>query len=203
MERLKFEKTLSKLIDKLLFGDAMAKGILSQNKPPVTDSLRYMKLLNIPQITDSFIRFLKPKPDLKIVKYNKLSIADLFHKLKDKTPNELISNTVYKIPCMGCHNSYIGQSSQWLKHRITQHKSDAKLNKRTCALAIHSNDFDHAFDFGNTTILDTDCNKRRRLFKEMYHIKNSDSINFKSDTNNTSGIYAFVFHTLTSKQNSN
>ena len=156
----------------------------------------YRKLLSLPGVTDSAIQFLRPLTDVKIVKYNGTKIQGLFKKVKDSTPTDYLSNVVYKIPCLDCEKCYVGQTTQWLKNRITQHKSDAKLNKKSCALAIHTNNEDHRFDFAEAEVLAMDQNRRRRLFKEMYHIKDGDCVNFKTDTGNISCSYRYIFQLL-------
>ena len=53
-------------------------------------------------------------------------IPSLYKKLvppiKDKIPLLKNSNIIYSIPCMGCHQVYIGQTSRLLERRIYEHK---------------------------------------------------------------------------------
>ena len=91
---------------------------------------------------------------------------------------------------MNCDGCYIGQTSQWLKQRVTQHKSDCRLGKNTCALVNHHVSTGHQFNFNEPTILEHENKYNNCLFLEMYHIiKTRNNINYKSDTNQLSNIY--------------
>ena len=49
-----------------------------------------------------------------------------FDKLKDKDKTGLGSHVVYEIPCKDCKSVHIGQTKQYLKGRIYQHKTNIK-----------------------------------------------------------------------------
>lgn len=72
------------------------------------------------------------------------------------------SNLIYKINCKDCPGCYIGQTKQYLKNRVYQHKHSIKstlnnLNNKT-ALTTHTLDKNHNFDFENTEILQMERN---------------------------------------------
>lgn len=71
------------------------------------------------------------------MRYNTSTNAHLFSRIKDNTPNLLKSNVIYELPCFGCEGAYIDKTSEWLKQRIRQHKSDSKLGKNYCVLVDH------------------------------------------------------------------
>ena len=97
------------------------------------------------------------------------------------------------VPCSSCELVYVGQTSQQLKKRLIQHKSDIKNPSKKCALAEHCRNSKHSMNFDNTKILDLEKIPRKRSFLEMYHIKrNNNCMNSKSDIQNISNIYSFL-----------
>ncbi|XP_050502963.1 uncharacterized protein LOC126882192 [Diabrotica virgifera virgifera] len=127
-----------------------------------------------------------------------LTINNLFSKVKDKTEIGKLSNIVYKVPCSSCNKSYIGQTSQLLKFRITLHKSDSRLQPDRCALAKHVHTTGHSMDFENTLVLHQENNKFKREFIEMSYIfLNDSSINVKGDFKNLSDIYHLLLRSDT------
>uniref|UniRef100_A0A6P7GU27 Uncharacterized protein LOC114346723 n=1 Tax=Diabrotica virgifera virgifera TaxID=50390 RepID=A0A6P7GU27_DIAVI len=107
------------ILKKLIYSSNFYDGPVhdSNNK-----SIIYKKLPFINGLTHSVISIFKDVPNINIAKYNTMNSKQLFSKIKDPVPTLYRSNVVYEIPCLGCQNSYIGQTSQWLKQRITQHK---------------------------------------------------------------------------------
>jgi len=65
------------------------------------------------------------------------------------------SECVYKINCLDCDASYVGQSKRQLATRIKEHKEDT--NKKNGSLLVISNyrlEKNHEFNWGETRILD-------------------------------------------------
>ncbi|KAJ8974012.1 hypothetical protein NQ317_007632 [Molorchus minor] len=92
------------------------------------------------------------------------------------------SGVVYCIPCTNCEQKYIGQTKRKLKDRITSHKSDIRLDKRTCTLAQHVLTNNHTPDYGSVSILEQENNLTKRTFLEMSHIfKEEHTINTRKD----------------------
>ncbi|XP_046737556.1 uncharacterized protein LOC124406248 [Diprion similis] len=88
--------------------------------------------------------------DTTLINTNNGIILDWFHK---------DTWSVYRMECKDCHKIYIGQSSQNLKNRISGHRSKIKNHDfDSCALASHSLDSGHNFDFENTTVIATENN---------------------------------------------
>ncbi|KAI4459127.1 phosphatidylinositol kinase [Holotrichia oblita] len=73
-------------------------------------------------------------------------------RIKDKTPVNFQNDLIFKIPCSDCLGSYVGQTSQWLKHRIRQYKSEIRTGKRSCALANHALELNRTFTFENRSM---------------------------------------------------
>lgn len=52
-------------------------------------------------------------------------MSHLFSKMKDKEDKWDDSNVMHKVSCGGCNKAYIGKTTQYLKKRVSQHKTDA------------------------------------------------------------------------------
>lgn len=135
-----------------------------------------------------------------MVFYNGKTIKNLFTKLKDKDDTLLQSNVIYKINCKGCDSCYIGQTKQYLKNRVYQHKYDCNItniNKtEKTALAHHHFDSEnHNFNFDEIRIMDKENNWYKRNISEMIQIElNTNNINFKTDTNGLNPFYKALLH---------
>ena len=109
-----------------------------------------------------------------------------FDKLKDKDKIGLRSHVVYEIPCKDCDNVYIGQTNQYLKNHMYQHKVNIKkpVTQHT-SLTNHKTNFSHQFDYDKVKVITTEKNYRQRLMKEMINIlKNKNLVNKISDVKN-------------------
>ena len=75
--------------------------------------------------------------------------------LKEKTPKDLQSGVIYRIPCLDCEGVYIGQTGRYLKTRLTEHQRSVKpsnfaSSSTKTALAEHAFGEFHRFDFDST-----------------------------------------------------
>ncbi|XP_044745088.1 uncharacterized protein LOC123306951 [Coccinella septempunctata] len=128
-----------------------------------------------------------PKPEFKIDR--------LHSRIKDSVSTFHKSGVIYSVPCSMCNEIYIGQTSQQLKKRLAQHRSDIKNPNKICALADHSRDRDHLMDYEATRVLDCERNGGKRSFLEMYHIKrHPNAMNYRRDVNHISSIYSYLIH---------
>lgn len=144
---------------------------------------------------------LKHVSDTKITLKPVTKNAKFFTKVKDRTPQELKSNVVYKIPCGDCDKCYIGTTKNLLKRRVQEHERSCAppvRNEQVSALCFHhaNNNPKHVFKFEDTSILDTETNYRKRMIKEMLHIrKNMDQVvNKRSDCAGVSAIYSALIN---------
>lgn len=154
------------------------------------DYTTYRRIPLVKGLTNNIISSFRDFPHIKMVKYNTLKISHLYSQIKDKTPTLFKSDVIYEIPCDGCQKTYIGQTSQWLKQRLSLHKSDCRTHKKRCALVDHHLETGHTFTIDKVKVLKQESNYKSRLFMEMCFInKNKESINFKSDTNQLNTIY--------------
>jgi Reverse transcriptase (RNA-dependent DNA polymerase) len=98
--------------------------------------------------------------------------GSIFTKLKDKTDTCLKSGIVYRINCSDCNQFYIGNTKQYLKRRVGQHKSAVNKNANYySAIAEHALDNNHSIDWNNYQIVATDTRDKNREILEMIYIK--------------------------------
>ncbi|XP_044764407.1 uncharacterized protein LOC123320972 [Coccinella septempunctata] len=113
-----------------------------------------------------------------------------------------MSSVVYKIPCLDCDRSYIGQTRQYLKDRIKQHKYDTKNinNKEKTALTYHVFGEGHNFNFEEVEILDVESNGYKRNISELgtWDIKTTVNRLKNWTTPGIDGIHNFWWKSLTS-----
>jgi len=141
--------------------------------------------------------------DIKIADkpINKLNTS-IYSQLKDSIPKEKKTCVVYQVDCGDCDKIYIGQTKQYIKTRISQHKSTTVSTKKSqntkTALAKHSINTRHTFNFTDVKILDKETHRRKRELKEALHIcLNSQTVvNDKSDMHNLNHFYANTLHSL-------
>ncbi|XP_044755187.1 uncharacterized protein LOC123314131 [Coccinella septempunctata] len=124
--------------------------------------------------------------------YNLSTTKRFFTQLKHKTPSTLESEVVYKIACQNCHKCYVGQTKQYLKERIRQHKRDCEdvANYNKTAVTHHQMTTGHKFDFDNVEILDREKNGYRRNISEMIQIRRNNTVNHREDVEHLSIIYS-------------
>ncbi|XP_044760198.1 uncharacterized protein LOC123317657 [Coccinella septempunctata] len=165
-------------------------------EPATTDQnepIKYVSLPLLPSLTRKLTNILKDVKNIKIAKYNPLTVGRIFSHVKDRIPIMSKSDVVYRISCGNCNSVYIGQTSQCLKKRIAIHKSDAKLRPDRCALANHASSLGHKFKFDEAEILCLNSDYNKRTFLEMCFInENENNINRKTDLGNLSAIYSYI-----------
>ncbi|EZA51188.1 hypothetical protein X777_10257 [Ooceraea biroi] len=101
---------------------------------------------------------------------------------------------VYKIDCLNCDASYIGQTKRHLDTRLKEHRDDIKKHfSNHSVVSKHRLTKEHDFDWDNKNILHYEPNNRKREIAEMFFIKKSpNTINLKRDTENLSEIYDVI-----------
>jgi hypothetical protein len=123
---------------------------------------------NIINICKQFI----PHKDL-IVFFNPGFRVSNFFRVKDITPVDLRSRVIYQYTCAICQNSYIGQTSRHLRHRISEHKGVSHLTGNVVKNKVHSNIREHSSHCNgsdcspaNFRILASGNNEQELLIKE-------------------------------------
>jgi hypothetical protein len=158
----------------------------------------YNSLHYVPHLSHSIKRTFQEKSNFNNIIFSSKPVKQIKNSvhanMKDKIIPENRSGVVYKIDCLDCEQSYVGETSKKLSTRVDQHRKDFK-NKLSpgpkTALITHSLDHHHKFDFNSPTILDYETNmKKRRLLEASHIIINSPrTVNIKSDTRNISAHY--------------
>ncbi|XP_044745183.1 uncharacterized protein LOC123307046 [Coccinella septempunctata] len=159
-----------------------------------TGRIIYASIPQIKSVTNALVNILSTST-IRMIPRSEFKVDKLYSRTKDKLTVENMSGVVYSIPCGGCSEVYVGQTSQLLKRRIAQHRSDARIPSKTCALAEHFRKTDHPVDYDSTRVLELEKNTNKRCFMEMFHIKRlSNSMNYRRDVNNLSSIYSYLIH---------
>lgn len=188
------------MLNKLLFSSHDAGNQLQSNVN-TTEHTHYPSYPNINNLTGKLRNIFKDE-NVKIAVRNQKTVRNLYSRLKDPIPTLLKSNVVYEIECKDCDKKYIGQTSQWLKSRITLHKSDTRKHHERCALSTHAFTLDHRVNYEDVNVLQMERNYRKRLILEMIEINKQDNvINKKTDTNKLSTIYKYLLE-KTKRENS-
>ena len=110
---------------------------------------------------------------------------------KDSVDPAQQCGVVYRIACIDCDASYVGQTKRKLNTRVLEHKRD--INKRSgppSVISEHRSQLHHNFDWDHIRVLDRESFYQKRLVSEMLHIKHqSNSINKQNDTELFPDIY--------------
>ena len=124
---------------------------------------------------------------------------------KDALENSEISN-VYKLECISCDKTYVGQTKRLLNFRREEHKNNFNLkNKKYHNVItkhrtenIEEDEVPYDFDWNNIQILHEENNLYKRLFAEMIYIKKEkeNSLNKITDTDSYSNAYNVIIDFL-------
>ena len=115
---------------------------------------------------------------------------------KDVTDRFDNVGVVYKINCLDCSKSYVGETKRKLGTRINEHQRDVKIKKDT-VISSHCNNHNHKLNWKNVKILDREKLYRPRLISEMLHISSQQSpLNKKEDTFTLASSYKLLISTL-------
>jgi len=169
----------------------------------------YVKLQYIPGLSNKIKQEFKKFGHRNLVFYNPKTVKSLFTNLKDKDDKELQSNVIYKIDCKNCDGCYIGQTKQYLKKRVYQHKYDCNIvnidkTEKTALPQHHFDQENHVFNFDEVSIMDKEPNWFKRNVGEMIQIEiNTNNINFKTDALKLNPIYKSILHKYRNFRNAN
>ena len=98
---------------------------------------------------------------------------------KDVLEKSEVSNVVYKLECISCDKTYLGQTKRLLNIRREEHKNNFNLKNKKYHNVIakrrtenrREDEVPHDFDRNNIQILYKENNLYKRLFAEMINIK--------------------------------
>ena len=162
----------------------------------VAKDKRYIKLPYLGHISfgirkqlNNILKESFPHIDFRFVFTNQFTIGSVLKKMKPK-PFDLTSGTVYLFKCPRCNARYIGSTSRWLQHRISDHKGISirtgyPLSKPSySAIREHSEEEDHPFTHRDFEILTTSPFRTDLLILESLYI-----MKMKPTLNNTTVAY--------------
>jgi len=154
------------------------------NQKEKETSLPFFVIPYVSHIADKFIQYFKniSFSTLAFSCYNNLKKFIKVH--KDVLPTSSRSNVVYRINCLDCEASYVGQTKRCLKVRLNEHRNHIKRNTtHNSVITEHKLEFKHEFDWENIKILDEERILNKRLISEMIYIKKQQQgLNAQSDT---------------------
>jgi len=146
--------------------------------------LPYFTIPYVSCIFEKFTQFFKTITFGKLAFscYNKLNKFIRVH--KDALSLSSRSNVVYRINCLDCDASYVGQTKRTLNTRIMEHKNHIRRNSiQHSVITDHKRKSGHEFDWDNVKILDSESNYNKRLISEMIYIKKQKhGLNAHTDT---------------------
>ncbi len=97
------------------------------------------------------------------------TISKILPRPKDPIESWDKCGVVYNIPCDDCSLTYVGQTKNSLRTRLSQHQAALKhLQTEKSALAEHAVIADHTIAWNKASVLSQERNHRRRLFLETF-----------------------------------
>ncbi|XP_062704389.1 uncharacterized protein LOC134286739 [Aedes albopictus] len=186
--------------------------------PPTEDdnTKTFRSIVNIGSLTHKIQRTLRSDyPEVVTCPQQRKTVRSIIPGVKDKLEENQRSNVIYKIPCADCGSSYVGMTSCRLKDRVSGHRSTInkltelreagkdetdqeimRLREKT-ALLDHCITNNHQFLLDRVEVLDSSHKKQNLAILESCHILNTQhTVNKRTDTDNLSGTYAGVLHTV-------
>ena len=119
-------------------------------------------------------------------------MVKFYSKLKQPIEKADLNGVVYRVSCKENDTKYIGETIQKVSARMNQHNNDcsdrnlAKNTKKRTALACHTKETGHQFDFDleKVEVLKRERRKAKLKIQEVNQIiMHEDQVcNFKSDT---------------------
>ena len=103
--------------------------------------------------------------------YTLKSIFLPIQKGQDKT--KINKKLIYKIPCINCNKSYIGETNREKSTRMKEHEKDIRKLSNTSNVAKHVIEHNHSFNFNKVETLALENNWNRRIIKESLYTHQS------------------------------
>ncbi|XP_064478913.1 uncharacterized protein LOC135392149 [Ornithodoros turicata] len=109
-----------------------------------------------------------------------LKLRSLISKPKDHIPPESQTGVVYKVQCLGCEVSYIGETGRKRSTRLKEHERDVRnstnATRSKTELAEHCWNTDHSFDYANAVTLAREQRWGPRKLLESWHLRGEPSV---------------------------
>ncbi|XP_058840422.1 uncharacterized protein LOC131695902 [Topomyia yanbarensis] len=175
-----------------------------QTRSADEQTAKYISIPYIPCLSEKIGKVLRKNNLNAAYKPNDKIKNTIFTMLKDKIPKMQQTNVVYSIPCGGCTNKeYIGQTSQTLEKRISQHKNSIRTSTSITGLTQHTRECGHHFNFNETRILERINHESNRLTAEVLHIKLREqrAVNLQRDAASFACTYNGLLNKLRSARN--
>ena len=115
---------------------------------------------------------------MKIINLTSKTIGNLIKK-PTLTPTPIEGN-IYRVPCLDCGKSYIGESSRPLETRLKEHIKDIESGDKRNAIFNHVNKFDHRPNFKDAQSLKIAHDSRKRKIIESAVILRSHTMHQRS-----------------------
>jgi len=135
---------------------------------PHVEKTNYFTIPYISSIAKKFIQYFKNISFCKLAFtcYKKLNLFIKVH--KDPIPIMARPNVVYKINCLECNTSYVGQTKRTLNTRISEHRNHIRRDSvQSSVITNHRLESGHDFDWDRVEVLDEELNFNKRLISEM------------------------------------
>ncbi|KYN11355.1 hypothetical protein ALC57_16496 [Trachymyrmex cornetzi] len=124
----------------------------SQNSNNDNSINTYFTVPYIKNISEKF-RSITEKNNFKIAYKPMNKLNSIIKTGKDKLDIMEQCNVVYKINCLNCESSYVGQTKRKIKTRLKEHKSSTSNSNTVHNVAQHQIKFYHKFNWDNIEIL--------------------------------------------------
>jgi uncharacterized protein (UPF0335 family) len=142
----------------------------------------------VPVISDCIGRILRSAGVTPI--FRPIGKLSFLQKKRSTTPALENRNIVYRVDCTECDSSYIGQSSRRLSTRLSEHQTDVRKQLPKTALAKHTLEKNHQFDFRDVKLLAK--NKTRfydRIFCETFEIYKHGAMHNQNEAYHFPSVY--------------
>ena len=106
------------------------------------------------------------------------TLRSLLTKVKPRMDPTDATGVVYRIPCMDCDRSYIGETCRTLNVRLKEHQRCCRnLESQKSAVAQHAIEEDDRIDWDQSTVIDREQKWHTRRLKEALHIRTHNNFN--------------------------
>ncbi len=112
-------------------------------------------------------------------------------RLKDSVPNRNLGDLIYRINCLDCEASYVGETSRpvstrarehsYLAKRIPRNMTERQQLEKNSAIALHAIESEHRVDFQNPSILSRNWKnaKERKAAEQWFILQEPHACNTK------------------------
>jgi len=131
------------------------------------------KLLYLPYVrrTSEHIQRVCKQIGVKTVFKSGGTLRRFLMKVKDPRPPLLKKGVVYRVPCMDCNMSYIGETGRNLKKRLVEHKAAVKRGDTKNGIAVHAWERQHRVNWDEADVLVQEPRYWRRRVLEAVEIQ--------------------------------